>query len=214
MGSYRPRAVLKIDRRNTADVLRRARAMDNGMGDNAAQFTAPSPPLSVLEAQIAKVEQCQAQVEAGGRGMASARDFERSTLVGMMESERQYVQLLADSTPTWEAKVALIQASGLEVAGDTSYQKAVLTVRQGPPGTVELDAYARLLAGKRGPMRFFNWEYTTNGGQSFVALPPTPISKTTVANLTPLTTVGFRVCVTHSDGTTGAWSQVVMFLVQ
>jgi hypothetical protein len=38
-------------------------------------------------------------------------------------------------------------------------------------------------------------------------------SKTTLAGLTPLTTVGFRVAVATTKGVTSAWSQVVDFLV-
>ncbi len=66
-------------------------------------------------------------------------------------------------------------------------------------------------AGQR--KRFFNWQSTGDGGKTFVTLPSTPKSKTTVANLPPLTTYGFRVCVTNSDGVMGEWSQIVSFLV-
>jgi hypothetical protein len=60
---------------------------------------------------------------------------------------------------------------------------------------------------------FVNWQCTGDGGATFTTLPSTPKSKTSVANLTPLTTYGFRVSVTGSDGVAGPWSQVISFLV-
>jgi hypothetical protein len=210
----RVRAVLKVDRRITAAVLALAKRMDQGLGDNAATFTAPSPPLVVFEAQIALVDKLEVVVAAGGRGTASARNVQRDALMAMMDSQRLYVQSLADACGSADEAIAIIQAAGLTVAGVTSYSKPILTVRQGPvPGSVELDAHAAALAGKRGTLRFFNWEYTADGGKTFVTLPPTPASKTLVENLTPLSSYGFRVSVTNSAAVTGAWSQIIVFLV-
>jgi hypothetical protein len=44
-------------------------------------------------------------------------------------------------------------------------------------------------------------------------LTPSPKAKTSTANLTPLTSYGFRVAVTTSDGVMGPWSPVVPFVV-
>ena len=60
---------------------------------------------------------------------------------------------------------------------------------------------------------FFNWQYTADGGKTFVTLPSTPRARTTVSGLTALSTYGFRVSVTNSDGVAGEWSQIVSFLV-
>jgi hypothetical protein len=68
-----------------------------------------------------------------------------------------------------------------------------------------------LTAGLKGGY-FFNWDSTLDG-KTFTVLPSTPKSKTSVANLTPLTTYGFRVSVTDSTGTPGQWSQIIYFLV-
>ena len=59
---------------------------------------------------------------------------------------------------------------------------------------------------------FFNWSYTLDGAKSFVNLPPTTIGRTTLQNLTPLTTVGVRVNLNGLDGP-GEWSQVVYLVV-
>jgi hypothetical protein len=44
-------------------------------------------------------------------------------------------------------------------------------------------------------------------------LPPTPIAKTSIANLTPLTTVGVQVSVSVNQRPQGPWSQTVSILV-
>ena len=86
--------------------------------------------------------------------------------------------------------------------------EAALTYVQGIADAKREAALAR--QGKR--KTFFNWQSTVDG-KTFVSLPSTPLSKTTLADLTPLTTYGFRVSVTGSNGVMGPWSQVVAFLV-
>ncbi len=75
-----------------------------------------------------------------------------------------------------------------------------------------LDANVALLtAGLKGKF-FFNWESTIDG-KTYVTLPSTPNHTTSVANLTPLTTYGFRVCVTNANRVLGPWSQTLYFVV-
>ncbi len=81
-------------------------------------------------------------------------------------------------------------------------------------GSVNLEANAgALLGADAGRKHFFSWGYTTDG-KTFISIPSTPDARTTVAGLTPLTTVGFRVAVTVSKTPMSAWSQVVELLVQ
>jgi hypothetical protein len=113
--------------------------------------------------------------------------------------------------------VSLIQKVGLVVASSSARTKALLTLRAGKQsGSVICDANVGLLvsAGTTKPSqsRLFNWEYTLDGGKTFLAMPPTPTGKTSLQNLTPLTMVGVRVNVNFTDGP-AAWSQVVAILV-
>src|SRR5262249_46263481 len=136
----RPRAILKVDRRITTQVVGLAKRMAKAFADRSDLFPSPAPPLVVFEAQIKRVDELEVLVGTGG--LASGRDIQRDILMGMMDSERLYVQSLADAAGPDEG-VALIKTAGLTVAGVTSYSKPVLTVRRGPlPGTVELDACA------------------------------------------------------------------------
>jgi hypothetical protein len=195
-------------------VLKRAKLMDQGLTNYAALFSAPNPPLPVFSNQIVITDKAQVAVGQGGKGLAAARNVQLGILWGMMGSQLVYMQSIADAGNPDQA-VQTLHQGGVEVAGFTPYEKAILTVTQGAmSGWVALEANARALLGSANVRRkhFFSWEYTLDG-KTFVSMPSTPEVKTTLGGLTPLTTVGFRVAVTVSKSPQGPWSQVVNFLV-
>ena len=208
---YRVRAILKINRNSTASVLAKAHAVNNGMGADPARFPAPVPPLATLEAQIQIVDAAEQLVATRAKGAAAERDVQRGILVGMLETARHYVQMLCDANSG--QAVAIIEAAGMAVAIAPTRNDPILKVTDGfQSGTVTLDAHAALLAGKSGRKALFNWQWTTDGGKVFNDAPSTFHAKTMIANLTPLTMVGFRVSVTGVNGL-GEWSQLVTVLV-
>ena len=130
-----------------------------------------------------------------------------------METDLTYIQGIADKSAIYAQAVSTLQAGGVAVAIAPSHSKAILVIKQGPAGSVSLDAnVAALTAGLRGKFSF-NWESTLDG-KSFATLPSTPNHLTTVANLTPMTSYGFRVSVTNAAGVSQPWSQVVYFVVR
>lgn len=210
--SRRIRAILKINRHNTASVLTRAHAVSNGMAADPTRFAAPVPPLALLEAQIAKLDLAEQRTSTRIKGAAAARNVEREALVGMLETQRSYVQTLCDASP--ELAMAIIAAAGMGVATSAVRDTPILQATLGAiSGTVNLDANAGALVGKSGKKACFNWQWTTDGGTTFHNAPSTPHARTTIEGLTPLTRVGFRVSVTSVKGP-GEWSQVVTLLVQ
>ena len=213
MEQRRARGILKVKRHDTVGSLDRAKQMEKGLGDHASLFTNLNPPLPVFSNQIVATDKAQVVAGKGGKGAAADRDVQLGLMAGMMASELACIQAVADAgTP--DAAIATLHAGGVEVASFGKRDKAVLTVKQGPvPGAVLLLANAgALLDGKRWRKHFFQWEYTTDG-KTFLAMPPTPEATTTLAGLTPLTTVGFRVALAAAKGITTGWSQVVDFLV-
>jgi hypothetical protein len=211
--AHRARGVLKIKRRKTVSAVGRANAMCVGIDDNTALFPSPPVTTSAIQTQVGIVNKAETLATTRAKGSASARDVQLNLLVGMMETDLTYLQGIADKSPTWDQAVATLQAGGVLVATVPNRVKAILEISQGPTaGSVLLDANAAVLtAGLKGGF-FFNWESTLDG-KTFVTLPSTPKSKTSVANLTPLTSYGFRVSVTNSDGIPGTWSQIIYFLV-
>jgi hypothetical protein len=209
---YRVRAVLKINRNNTASVLGKAHAVKNGMAADPQRFTDPDPSFAVFDAQVTKLELAEQRAATRAIGTAAARDVERSALVGMLETQRSYVQKLCDASP--EQAVAIVQAAGMEVAGTPVRDNPILDAKLGSiSGSVILDANAAALAGKSGKKVCFNWQWTTDGGTTFHSAPSTPGAKTTIEGLPALAMAGFRVSVTSAAGP-GEWSQIVSILVQ
>jgi hypothetical protein len=213
MGMQRARGVLKIKPKSTVSAVGRANAMCVGIDDNASLFSTPAVATSAIQAQVVVVNKCEVVVATRARGSASARDVQRKLLVGMLETELTYLQGIADKAPTYDQAVSILEAGGVLVAIVPPHIKAILEIKQGPAGSVSLDAnVAALTAGLRGKFSF-NWESTLDG-KSFATLPSTPNHLTTVANLTPMTSYGFRVSVTNAAGVSQPWSQVVYFVVR
>jgi hypothetical protein len=73
-------------------------------------------------------------------------------------------------------------------------------------------ANVALLSARTGKKVFFNWQYSGDGGKTWITAPSTPYGRTDIAGLTPMTTYSFRVSVTDAKGP-DAWSQVVTVLV-
>jgi hypothetical protein len=212
----RIRCVLGVYRLDTPAVLVRGQTMHDGLGADVATYAAPNPPLPAFQALIQSCAAAQQLAQLRGTGAAAERDVQRSLLLTGMETQRMYVQSLADAMPL--RAVALIQNAGLIVAEPPVHHKAILTLRLGKQsGSVDCDANVRLLVGAGTPQptqnKFFNWEYTVDGGKTFIALLPTTRAKVTIPNLTPLATVGVRVNLNNATGP-GEWTHLVSILVR
>ncbi len=215
MGSMRrARGVLRLQKRKTASVTGKANVMCEGIANNAALIPDPNPSVSTMQAQVAVVNKAETVANTKVIGAAAARNVQRNILVGMMETQLCTLQGIADTCAGLDRAIAVLLAGGVDVALVSQYTKAILGVTQATPGgIVTLKAYAKALTGGSYKKCFFNWQ-STSDGKIFVTLPSTPKSKTTVANLPPLSTCGFRVSVTDSEGVMGEWSQVVFLLVR
>jgi hypothetical protein len=210
----RARGVLKVKRHDAPRVLERAKLMKKGLEDHAASFSNPNPTLPIFGGQILTTDAAQVVAGKGGKGVAAARDVQLGLLVGMMDSELVYIQSVADAGNPDEA-ISTLHAGGVEIATIPQRDKAILAVTLGQAqGEVLLTANAGLLlGGSRHRKHFFHWEYTTDGGHTFLAMLPTAEARTKLAGLTPMAKVGFRVAVTVAKGGTSAWSPVVEILV-
>ncbi len=211
---HRARAKLQIKKRQTASVQGRAKAVRDGLTANKlGKFGSPNPTPTLIDGQITTLDKAESLARTRAAGAASARNVERTALVGLLETALTYVQQIADASATYDEAVAVIEAAGMLVAIVPQHNKQILEIKQGPQsGSAVLSAFARLLGAGGHTKAFFNWQQTSDG-KTFINLPSTPKAKTTVTGLTPLATYGFRVSVTKADGTTGEWTQIFYFIV-
>ena len=213
MRIHRLRAVLGLDKSNTLVLLAQAKAIHNALNANLTLFPALSPPLSTLAEQIDALDAAEQAVSTHTKGTAAVRDAKRDILIASLESIRAQVQVIADASP--EQAAIIITAAGMKIASSPAHAKPLLAAKLGKQaGSVRLRANASLLtAGKGSKKTSFNWQYSPDGGKTWISAASTPLATTIVEDLTPLTTYGFRVSVTDSDGP-GEWSQAVNLLVQ
>jgi hypothetical protein len=206
---------LGINKKNTQQVTSKSKVMTTGIGNHPSVFVSPSPALNTIVNQTQVVETAETLARSRVPGAAAARNAQRGILVGLLEAGVMYVQQTADACPSYDLAVSAIQAAGLTVAVVPARIKPILAATQGPTaGSVALEANATALGAGGRKKTCFNWQYTGDGGKTFVNVASTPRCRTLISGLTPLTTYGFRVSVTNSDGVAGEWSPLVSFLVR
>ena len=208
---YRLHAVLGLQRRNFPDLLARAKAIYNGLSGNPTLFVTPNPSLATLQARIQAFDEAQQTAGTRAKGAAAARDLKAGELITSLETARAYVQELADGSP--EQASVLIEAAGMTVGQGREYSKPFLQATQRQPQSpVHVIANVGALTAYTSGGVFFNWQYSGDGGKTWITAPSTPQGDTYVTDLSPMVTYSFRVSVTDSKGP-GAWSQVVALLV-
>jgi len=211
MALGRLRAIFGTAKRDIPGVIARSTAMHAGLAAHAADYPSPNPGLAAFLTLIQNLTTAQQDVPSRTIGAAAARDVQRDLLWTGMEIQRIYVQSLADASPS--RAVSLIQNAGLVVAAFSGFSKPLLGLSLGvQPGTVNCIANVSLLVGtgtiRPHQQRLLMWEYTLDGGKTFVSMPPTPGCKTVITGVPLMTIVGVRVSLTNMVGP-GAWSQVV-----
>jgi len=206
------RPVLRVRRFSAVAVLARSYGVAGGFAADPARFAAPNPPLPELQNQIAKVEAAYKLSLTRAKGTAAACRVECDILYGMLDSERGYVRMLCDASPSEAATI--IPAAGMEISASGFQELPILKVSRGAAsGTVDLRAgVSILLGGRKSKARFFDWQWTTDGGQTFSSAPTTVNGQTTIAGLAPLALVGFRVKANTTEGP-GPWSPIVSILM-
>lgn len=212
MAAPAARVFLRANKRKISFFLVVLRAIYTGIKNHPGLFQAPPIDLTVFLAQIDALAAAQLATKSWPRGPASARDAARDVAYTSAETLRTWVQALCDASP--EQAVQLAQACGMQLRAPGKASKETLAVTQLGAGVVQLAANASVLTQSKGS-RFFNWQYSLDGGKSWLAAPSTNKSKTTISGLPMLTQIRFRVSVTESKtealGLALEWSNDVPF---
>jgi len=169
-------------------------------------FPAPVPTLVMVTAAIGALQTAETAVLTRTKGAATTRNDKRTVLVALLEQLRAYVQAQADATP--ENGAAIIQSAGLAVRKTPIHAARDFHAKPGAvSGSVTL--YTR----SAGARSAYLWEYSTDGGKTWIAAPVTVQARTTILGLTPGMTVLFRYQPVSKTGE-GDWSQTVSLLVK
>ncbi len=186
-------------------------AISASMLAHATTFAGSPVDLTMFKTQVGNLASAQQAARVRGPGLVAARTEALQIVSGSVELLRAFVEQLCNSSPEQAATIA--QAASMQIRTTALRAKVPLRARQGDQsGVVILYAsVALLVTGKGG--RYFNWEYSLDGGKTWITVASTPKAKTTVTGLPALTTVVFRVSVTDNKVGQGPWTAAVPFLV-
>ncbi len=172
---------------------------------NNAYFQTPTPPIATLQSATNDVQTAETGAQARAKGAVALRNAKKVSLVTLMEEARTYVQSTADASP--ENAPAIIQSAGMAVRKTPIRPPRVFAAKPtGISGAVKIVAPA---AARRAS---YEWQYSTDGGKTWLALKSTLQAKTSMTGLTPATTVQFRYRAVIKAGE-GDWSQPISLLV-
>jgi hypothetical protein len=181
-------------------VIDLAQAVDTAITSNATTFPSPNPAMPKFSSDIAALIAAQAAAKARTQGAVDIRNAKLAIVVADLEQLRVYVETVANSDPS--NAVAIVHSAGMEVRkAHTAPPKDAVNIKQAKAATPVV-LTARVGTRKK---QVHEWEYSTDGGKTWVALPPTTMAKTTVPGLTP----GASVLARHRASTstaTDAWS--------
>ena len=199
-----PRVVLKLPPK-IAEFIICGQKVHDQMTANAKTFPSPNPSMAVLQTEIDDLHTKETATKTHVIGAVAIRDASKLVLKTSLENERQYVESLCAADPGNALTIAQNAGMTLKVAPTRS--KPPLAVK---PGTVS--GSVTLVAKATKGARANHWQYSLDGGKTWIDLPPTIRAKTSIANLTPGTAVTVRARVLTHLGLED-WGQDVTHLV-
>jgi hypothetical protein len=178
------KVVLKLPHK-VAEFLIAAQAIHDKMAADPKTYPSPTPTLAVLASHIADLVTQEAATKSRTVGAVATRNAAQKVVANDLNSERAYVEGLVNADP--ENAVTIAANAGMSLRKAPVRSKSDLATKKGAvSGTVHLSAKAT-----KG-VRANEWQYSLDGGKSWIDLPSTTKAQTSVPNLTPGTTVWFR----------------------
>jgi hypothetical protein len=168
-------------------------------------FPTPVPALATVTAAIAALQAAETTALARTKGAVLTRNEKATALVALLQQLKSYIQTQADAN--LENGASIIGSAGVAVKKTVVRSPRAFGAKPGAvSGTAKL---VTVLAGHRAS---YEWEYSTDGGKTWVTAPVTLQAKTTIAGLTAGTTVQFRSRPVTKTGE-GNWTQPVSLVV-
>ncbi|MGH7294790.1 MAG: hypothetical protein ACRELB_07655 [Polyangiaceae bacterium] len=174
---------------------------------NSPHFPTTTPTLAVLNGAINALIDGENAALTRVKGAVVQRNAARKALVQQMQLLKANVQSAADGDP--DNALTIIESAGMSVRKPTVRKPRVFAAT--PAAT---SGSVKLLAASAGPRTSYEWEYSTDGGKTWIAAPPSIQAKTTIPGLAAGTTVKFRYrAITPKTGAED-WSAPVALLVK
>ena len=202
--THKPIAVLLLPRTVPATITY-AQSIVTAMTGNTS-FPSPVPALATVTTAIGALQSAESTALTRAKGAVEARNDKRAALVTLLKQLLGYIQTVADADV--ETAATVIRSAGVAVKKTPALKARVFAAEQG-----EISGSAKLVAASAGRRASYEWQYSTDGGKTWVIAPATLQAKTTVTGLTPGATVEFRYRPVTKTGE-GNWSQTVQLIVK
>jgi hypothetical protein len=173
---------------------------------NNPSFPTLTPTLATLSAAIADLQTAETAALARAKGAVVTRNEKKTALIQLLQQLRGVIQTAADANV--ENGASIITSAGVAVRKVAVRAPRTFSAK---PGAIS--GTAKLVAVSAGNRSGYEWEYSSDGGKTWVTAPSTLQAKTTVTGLTTGTTVQFRYRPVTKAGE-GNWTQPVSLLVQ
>jgi hypothetical protein len=201
---HRTIATLKIPHVILA-LIALAKAIVQALTGNQS-FPNPDPPLAAVTSAIADLEASQALVQTRAKGAVQARATKRAALVALLRGLLAYVQKVADADLAHAPE--LIASAGLRAKKVAVRAKRVFAAKHG-----SLSGSVSLVSPTGGKRAGYEWQYSADGGKTWVEARATLRADTTITGLVPGSTYLFRGRVVDKKGDTD-WCAPVSLIVQ
>lgn len=188
-----------------ADLISYATRVVTTMTGNPT-FPTPTPALAAVTAAIGALQAAETAALTRTKGAATVRNEKRAALVLLLKQLGAYIQTVADATP--ENGPSIIQSAGVAVRKTPTRAARVFNAVQGT-----VSGSAKITAVVAAHRASYEWEYSTDGGKTWVPVAGTLKSSTTVTGLPVGTTAQFRYRAITKAGE-GDWSQAVALVVK
>jgi hypothetical protein len=201
---HRSIAVLKLPTKIQA-LITYAHGIATALTNNPS-FPTLTPTLATLSAAIADLQTAETAALARAKGAVVTRNEKKTALIQLLQQLRGVIQTAADANV--ENGASIITSAGVAVRKVAVRAPRTFSAK---PGAIS--GTAKLVAVSAGNRSGYEWEYSSDGGKTWVTAPSTLQAKTTVTGLTTGTTVQFRYRPVTKAGE-GNWTQPVSLLVQ
>jgi len=182
------------------------KAIESAVVADKVTFPAPTPPMAQFAVHISDLDAAETATHTRAKGTVETRDAKLAIVVSDLVLLRGYVQQLADADPANAAEIA--QKAGMTIRKPTTLTKGPLTAKPSKTVSGSVVVSAKVTV----PRESHEWQYSLDGGKTWVDAPPTLQAKTTIGGFTPGATVYFRHRALTKTGRDD-WSTVTSVLV-
>ena len=202
--SHRSLASLKLPKQPVA-LAAYATGVVKAMTGNPL-FPATVSTLAAVTQAIHELQAAETAAQSRIKGAVTTRNEKHTALVAILQQLRAEIQAVADANV--ENGASIIESAGVAVRKVPVRAPRAFEAKPGAvSGTV------KLVAKSAGTRSSYEWQYSTDGGKTWVIAPATMQAKTTVLGLAPSATVQFRYRPVTKVGE-GDWSQTVVLIVK